>query len=224
MYLTALFFCVRTVSDKRMILVTFVETKVTLRSNDDFILLQPDGKPYAVLEKKPLLKGDSPVRGNVPKGQRGSGLPEANKPLLVKERWQPTGWRRGYSSQSTEKLSFTFYDAQAAMAFTLPHSSGKVNKAPFYLGKLRSPQGSPSTSSAKIGNCRRYKKYMLYLTPFKTTVPHIHSFSSAWKQHLIKGSTPRRACRQPIRLRMNRKVSFNPYSFYVVIVLKRCWP
>ena len=32
-YLIALFFCVRTVSDKRMILVTFVETKVTLRSN-----------------------------------------------------------------------------------------------------------------------------------------------------------------------------------------------
>ena len=127
----------------------------------------------------------------------------ANKPLLKGEVDATKGSRRrGSSSQSTELLSFTFYNAQAAMAFTLPPKSGKVNKTPFFrAGKgfilslsstyqksssfylsLKNnyfPLGGRPVAGSQIENSRFIFTVFISLTPFKTTVSHIHLFSSA---------------------------------------------
>ena len=53
---------------------------------------------------------------------------------------------------------------------------------------------------------------MFIIVPFKTTVPHKYSFSSAKQRYLIRG-TPWQVCRQPIRLRIYRKIQRDLYVY-----------
>ena len=74
------------------------------------------------------------------------------------------------------------------MAFTLAPKSAKVNKAPFLPRKILSSVAA-FVNSAEINHGRSSLTLMLMVVPFKTTVSHNHSFSSAKQQYLIKGAT-----------------------------------
>ena len=88
---------------------------------------------------------------------------------------------------------------------------GKVNKAPFLPRKILSSV-TAFACSAETNYCRSSLMLMLMVVPFKTNSSHNHSFSSAKQQYLIRG-TPWQVCRQPIRLRVYRKIQCDIYVY-----------